>query len=848
MKDFFISYNSADKGWAEWIAWQLEVAGYTTILQAWDFRPGHNFMMEMDEASRKTERTIAVLSPYYFKSAFCKLEAFAALVQDPASKAGRLLPIRVREFERKGLMRAIVYVDLLGLDEEAARKALIEGVKFERAKPTTPPAFPASRSVKEKPRFPGALPPIWNVPYNRNPNFTGRESLLADLRSALTYGQTVALHGLGGIGKTQIAIEYINRHKSDYQIVWWIRSEGPSTLSSDYADLADDLNLPKMDDQRDVIRAVRLWLGRNEDWLLIFDNADMPADIRDYLPQGGRGHVIVTSRDSTDWGSTATALEVKMFDRAESIEFLLKRTKVDDKDAAGALAEELGGLPLALEQAGAYILATGIELEEYLDLFQTKRKELWKDEKMPADYRDKVDTTWNLAMDRVKEEATEGADLLNLCAFLAPDDIPRSLFGEGNEHLPETLTETLAVNRAVEALRRYSLINASPKKDKVSVHRLVQAVTRDRLSDEERKRWAEAAVRLMNEAFPFQSNDTRTWSECSLLLPHALATAEHGEELGVGSEATGRLLNQAGGYLWGRGEFIEAKEVIERALVIGERVLGPEHPHVAIYVNNLGEILRAQYDLEGAQKQILRALKIDEKAYGFNHSQVAVDVNNLGLVMRDQGDFEGAKKLFERALEIDEKALGSDHPRVSIRLNNLGRVLQDMGDLERAKEYFERALEINETIYGPDHPNVARNVNNLGGVLQQLGELQEARICYERALKIDEKALGPDHPNMAIRLNNLGRVLQAMGDLVRAKRFLDHALEIGEKVYGPYHPKVAIFVGNLGLILQEMNDIEGSKKLHERALKICLEMLGKDHPLTKTMRDNLNSLGSKPRN
>ncbi len=474
--------------------------------------------------------------------------------------------------------------------------------------------------------------------------------------------------------------------------------------------------------------------------------------------------------------------------------------------AAGALAEELGGLPLALEQAEAYILAKGIALGDYLELFRTRRKELWKDEKPPADYRDKVDTTWNLAMDRVKEEAPEGADLLNLCAFLAPDEIPRSLFGEGNEHIPESLTDTLAVNRAVDALRPYSLIDASPENAALSVHRLVQAVTRDQLSDEERKRWVEAAVRLVNSAFPSQSDDVFTWDKCAILLPHAMAVADHAEKLGTAPESTCRLLNQAGCYLHGRAEFIEAKSAIERALKIGENTLGPDHPLFAICVNNLGEVLRAQYDLVSAKKLFERALKIDEKAFGPNHPKVAVDVNNLGLVLQAMGDLDGAKKLFERALKIDGKSLGPDHPKVAIRLNNLGRVLQVMGDLVGARKLFERALDIGEKTPGSNHPQVGIYVNNLGAVLKDMGDFIGAKKCYERALEIGEESLGPNHPNVAIRLNNLGVVLKNMGDLV------------------------------------------GARKCYERALKIFRERLGEDHPKTVTVRNNLNSLGRKPRN
>ena len=651
------------------------------------------------------------------------------------------------------------------------------------------------------------LPPVWNVSHHRNPNFTGREDILSALRLALTSGELAAwkqaVAGMGGVGKTQLAVEYIYRYKPDYRVIWWIRSEEPATMAADYASLAASLDLPEKDsiDQSETVRAVKRWLEHNSGWLLIFDNAQGSSMVRDYIPMGGAGHVIITSRNQ-DWGSVAGLLPVKKFDRADSIEFLCKRTRQDDRDAADALADDLGDLPLALEQAGAYIETTGTALTDYQELFRSRREELWGDESPPPDYPDSVATTWSLAMDDVREESEEAADLLNLCAFLAPDEIPLEMLGEGAEHIPKPLASTaadrLAMNRAIRILMRYSLIDASD--ESLSVHRLVQAVVRDRMGEDDGDGWAETAVRLLSAVFPLESEDVRTWHRCSRLLPHALAAAAHAGAREVAPDVTQHILNQTGLYLRGRAEFAEAKAHYGRALTLAEEV------------------------------------------YGKDHHEVAAIVNNLGRVLKDLGDLQGAKEHYERALEIGKQVYGSDHPNVATVTNNIGLVLKDLGDLQGAKEHFERALAIDEEAYGRDHPDVGRDVNNIGLVLKDLGDLQGAKKHYERALEISEQVNGRDHPTVARYVNNLGRVLHDLGDLDAAKEHLERALAIDEAVYGRDHPTVATDVNNLGGILIALGDLPAAKECFERALAIFRRFLGEDHSLTAKARNNLESL------
>ncbi|HLM55911.1 MAG TPA: FxSxx-COOH system tetratricopeptide repeat protein [Pyrinomonadaceae bacterium] len=771
-KDFLISFNRADRAWAAWIAWQLEEAGLTTVFQDWDFRPGGNFVLDMHAAAARAERTVAVLSPDFLASEFTAPEWAAAFSQDPTGEKGTLLPVRVRECDPQGLLGQIVYVDLVGLNEAAARSALLAGVRRGRAKPDEGPEFPsdAPRSVERRPHFPGALPPVWNVPVNRNPNFTGREDLLAALSHALSSGRpaalTQAIHGLGGVGKTQLAAEYAYRNSHLYELVWWVRSEKPSALASDYAALAAPLRLPEAyeADQPLIVRAVRAHLGQNSNWLLIFDNARTQAELRDYLPQGTTGHVIITSRDR-NWRNVASPLSVQIMPRAEAVEFLLKRTSQTDAHAADQLAEALGDLPLALEQAGAYIDQTGQTLSAYLELFRAHHSRLLARGSTSTDYPDTVATTWDISFAEVRKLSPHAEPLINLLAFFAPDNIPLDIIKEGAELLPEPLapavTDPITFDETLAALRRYSLLERDG--ETISLHRLVQVVVRNRMNEENKKAWATGALRLVKIAFPLDSDDVTTWSDCSRLLAHALSTAEHAAGLEVESNVVCGVFNQVGAYLMGRGQYGQARAYLEQTLGLGEVTFGKNDPKIGSYLNNLGLVLTYTKDLKAARLHYERAIKILEAAPGADALELAVVVNNLGMVLHSLKEFVGARVNFERALvlcEASHEGTAKGRAYVTARaLNNLGMVLAAQGAMADALTTMERALIFNEATYGKEHPNAAVCAANIGLLLRDRGDVVGARAHFERALHTFQSYLGEEHPHTLIareRLDSLG--------------------------------------------------------------------------------------------
>jgi len=886
-KDFFVSYTGADTAWAEWIADTLERAGYSTVLQAWDFRPGQDWVHQMHEHTQRTARTIAVLSPAYLGSVFGEAEWRVALANDPTGEQGLLVPVRVTKLTPPGLLRSRVYIDLAGLDEQAAVQRLLAGVQSGRTKPAGRRLYPGGRDKTGAARFPGRSPEIFDVP-PRNLHFTGRDDLLRAVRHHLAEARTGAVvqagavHGLGGVGKTQLAVEYAHRYAVDYDLVWWIPAEQPLAIAGSLAALARRLGLLELSSLEEQVGLVFDELGQRDRWLLVYDNAQTPAELSGLRPPAGGGHLLVTSRNPA-WAAMAASIAVNVLPHDQATSFLMQRTASTDQASLAALAEALGNLPLALEQAAAYLEETGIPPGEYLELLHDRAPELFA-LGQPATTEQTIATTWTVSLERIHANSPAAQDLLTLFAFLAPDNIPRDLLAAGvgvlTGRLASVATDAIGFQQAIGALRRYSLV--SVRHDTISVHRLVQAVVRHALDPGQLKHWAATGLGVVLAVFPDEAYNADTWPLAARLLPHALAVTADPALNGIAPAALVGLLNRVGDYLWGRGEYSQARplldrsrsvaearlgpdhpdtasslnslgqvlrdlgdldrarDVHERALAIREAQLGPEHPDTATSLINLGRVLRTQVDLDRAHDLLERALAIYEARLGPDHPDTAWSLNNLARTVHAQGDLDRARTLHQRALAIREAQLGPDHPATATSLTNLALVLTDQGDLTAARDLHEPALAIYEARSGPEHPDTAESLTNLGSVLRKLGQLEHARDLHERALAIYETRFGPDHPHTAWSLSNLANVLRVQGDLDRARALHERGLAINEAHFGPDHLNTAWSLSNLGIVLHAQGNLAGARSLHERALAIREARLGSDHQLTAW---GLNHLG-----
>lgn len=639
---------------------------------------------------------------------------------------------------------------------------------------------------------------IWNIPFPRDESFTGRGKVLHDLRVSFVAKaarhKTQVVLGPGGIGKTQLAVEYAYKHRWDYAVVWWLDAEDPTALLLGYSRLAAELGLSfsadtSLDDIRFVLRDV---LGKRDDWLLIFDNAATPEELRNFIPDPLSGHVLVTSRGA-QWPGGAEVTHLDGLTRAEAVTYLRKRTGRNDlTEVANKLAQALGGLPLALEQAAAVVNESRLSLGEYLERFESLWAELLMRGRRSGGYPDSVAMSLELAVRELEEEFPGAADLLSFCAFLGPEPIGLPFLQASALQLPESLTQIMGeislLDLAIEQLQRYALVKVGERG--MTIHRVVAAIVRDRLAADRRRQFAEAAVQRMVGSFWFESSDAGTWRQCLELLPHALAAADHAEDLQVGLTDAAGLLDDTGRFLHHTAQFSRAREIFSRAMNIYEKVCGSSHPRVAMVANNLGRVLTRIGDIEQARECFDRALSIDQSIYGDDDPRVATVMNNYGLTLYSAGEKAAARRKFEQALRVYEKHYGPDHVRTASALNNLGYVIMDVGEVATAGEHFERALRIVESASAGNHPMVARVLVNLSEVHRWRGDLPTARAALERAMRLDVNIYGAEHTYVAQDLFRLGQVHEEMDDLRAALECYERSVAIDEAAQGPDHPAV----------------------------------------------------------
>jgi len=542
-----------------------------------------------------------------------------------------------------------------------------------------------------------------NIPYSKNQFFTGRQKKIEELHNALKSNKTaaisqpLAISGLGGIGKTQTAVKYAYQYWDEYKYILWANADSYDTLILDFVTIAKMLNLPNKDakEQNLVITSVKLWLETVSEWLLIFDNADEPELIEDFFPSKSKGHILVTSRAQTFQNlNIMTPVELDKLEPGESVQFLLKRTGRKDVeraeyDAIEQLAKEFDYLPLAMEQAGAYIFQRKSSFQDYLSSYHARGLKLLE-QFPPVTGRDTktdmnkktVATTWSLNFEQVEKASPAAADLLYASAFLSHDNIPFEIISNGalelgpalSSSLKDIKTDPLIIEDILDPLTIFSLIHRNPGKSMYNIHRMVQVVLRDRIDETDQRMWCERVLKAVNCAFP--EVEFSNWNTCDILLTHAKVCSELIDKYGFENPEAANLLNGAGCYLRVRARFEEAHPFFIRALEIREKIFKPESEEIAKSLNSLAGLYLDRGKYTESEPLYKRALEIRERILKPDHPDVAKSLNNLASLYRAQGNYDDAESLCKRALEIREKSLGPVHPDVAASLDNLASLYQ----------------------------------------------------------------------------------------------------------------------------------------------------------------------------
>ncbi|WP_203737616.1 FxSxx-COOH system tetratricopeptide repeat protein [Actinoplanes italicus] len=793
-----ISHAGRDRPWAEWARWHLEAAGHQIELDSADRAPGTNFVEAMDRALHRDNPMLVLLSSAYLDpKRFTADEWTARFAQRRKDPDAKLIPIRIENIDLNGgLWAPIVVPDLFDLPADEAVTVLVEAVRRvvtqspAGAPRAAPPVFPGRRTsvaaaTEAGPRPPGSLPAVWNLA-RRNLGFTGRDGMLNNLHDTLRGGSRVAvqaLHGMGGVGKTQLALEYAHRFAGEYDLVWWIPSEQPELISDHLSALALKLRLVSAGTAiPEAVEALREHLRRTGRWLLVFDNAEERDELAPWLPDGP-GHLLITSRNH-NWTGVARPVDVDVFMRGESVDLLRANLAGLTEIDADRLADALGDLPLAVGQAVDLLTETRMSIDVYLSDLTAHTADLMKEGRPPGGYPLSLAASVALSADRLRAADPAAGELLHLCARLGSQPIPADLFTARPDLLPAPLDDTarkpLALARTTARLGLYGLArltDAGPV-----LHRLIQAVLRD--IDIDPVTHHTVVERLLAAAGPDDGSDPRWWPRWSVLLPHLLAVGPV-TTTDPGLRSTTAM---AMWHLMSRGESRAALPLVEHLYEAWTRLHGPDDISTTYIANVLSAIHRQLGNYRRTHDLCQEIFTRTRRLHGDDHPNTLSAAHNLADILRGLGDYQQAREMDEDNLARRRRVLGEDDPATLRTATNLVMVTALMGDFAGVRELAEDTFARKRRVLGDDHPETLRTATNLAGVLRQLGEIQRALELNTATLARSRKVLGDEHPDTLESASALAAAYLVAGETRRALELEGETLAVQARVLGEEHP------------------------------------------------------------
>lgn len=795
-RDFFISFTSADEEIATALNDALLEAGHTTWFHPLDKPAFAGIGAWMETALDLSNQLVAVCSNVYFnrEKKYSRAEQQAMFWEDPLNETPRT--VKVEDCDIPRLYRQYEHLDVSGMAAADAGDRLVERLRQEQQRQARLAAADFTRTRRR--------PKVFDVAGSVNPLFMGRARELAELHDRIRSGTAtaiIAVQGAGGIGKTSLAREYAHRHghAGRFGGVWWIPAESESAILAAYDRLAGRLDdIQKGDDQRETATAVREWLGQQPDhapWLVIFDNAPDDESVAEWLPQGA-AKVLITSRYQNFDPTVADQMPLDYWDEDTTVAFLIARAGRGTEDEARPLAKRLDGLPLAAEQAGAYLTERPtVGFADYAARLVERLKN--KPKTLPAAYPDSVWATTAAALDAVvaRDEGAAALDILTLCAFLSPDGVDLQLLTGCAEHtdiLPDPPRGALAddrVHEALRALRSYALLRVAEDPDwgpVLILHRLMAEVARARLTEAQAGVWSGAAVWMIRAVMPSgpdggkgnPSADPSVWPLCARLAPQARALQGLDPGPGAVGTALDYVLNQAAVYLDARGDIGGAVELLRQSVTLSEVIHKDNPEEIAIALGNLaGRLEERETDWPEAEAAYARAYEIEEAVLDPADPSLAITLSNWGGLDWRRGAFERAAERIGQAADIWKDAHGETSTQYASGLNNLGAVYRgwaratgdaDLRHKERA--VTEEAARITRALRGPRHPETATRSNNLAVMAADAGDMPRAAEHMAQAVAVDLSLDQFAHPQTQKRLATLHHFWTESGQTDQAAR------------------------------------------------------------------------------
>jgi hypothetical protein len=630
------------------------------------------------------------------------------------------------------------------------------------------------------------VPQVWNIPA-RNPGFTGRDGLLIALRERLLSGDRAmvqTLRGMGGVGKTQLAAEYAHQFASSYELAWWVHAEQPALIAEGFAALGAALGCTATGAEVGGVRSSVLGeLRRRGRWLLVFDNAESAASLRDWLP-GGNGHVLITTRER-GWADIAETIEIDVLHRLESVTYLRHRVSGLRDGDAGLLAAQLGDLPLGLAQAAGYITQTGISVPDYLRLLGTMASRLL-DQATPVDYPRSLAAATQLTAGRLAHDDPAAAELAGLCAFLGPDPIPPELFTAAVTELPAALAAQVADPIGWPATRALLADRALVRIDErgLTMHRLIQGILRDRLGPDEARRTRAGAEAALAANGPGDPGNPATWPRWAQLMPHLLAA-----DLAATANPDLRAVAcDLGWYLLERGDTSSALDLVRRLHDQWRTRLGEDDPHTLRVATQLAWALCARGDYTAARALDEDTLARRRRLLGEDHPETLTTASNLVATLGELGETQAARELAEDIYQRRRRVLGDTDPLTLLAASNLADARRDDGDYATARELGEETLAHCRSLLGDRHPSTLISLSNVAVTQRKQGEVKAAKMRGEDALAGLRATLGEDHPYTLAAATELAATLRALEMYAAARDLDEDTLKRRNRVLGEGHP------------------------------------------------------------